>query len=197
MVFIKLYNLLIPTAIRRITLFLFLVFFPWCIIVGHFSYAQNHQRKIMISYENNLLDISTKDAELKKVLLNLENKTNIDIYYPDSLQKNITMHKQEISLKNALECLLKDFDHLIIYSGQNKKNASISKVFILKESKKSQLQMRNERRLSSRINNYKKQIESLRKNLLRVGENSRQGKRYLKRIKAIERNIRRLEQQLY
>ena len=50
-------------------------------------YAQSNDQKMLISYKNDLLSISTKDADLKKVLLELSDKTNINIKLPVYIYK--------------------------------------------------------------------------------------------------------------
>jgi hypothetical protein len=56
-------------------------------------YAESTNQKISISYKQNLLSIWTKDADLKKVLFELADKTNIYVELPVSLKKTITINK--------------------------------------------------------------------------------------------------------
>ena len=100
-------------------------------------YAQSNNQKILISYKNDLLSISTKDADLKKVLLELSDKTNINIKLPVYMDKKITINKNGISLGEGLEYLLKNLNHIILYSGIKNNKPMISRVIVLSESKKS------------------------------------------------------------
>ncbi|MGB5992720.1 MAG: hypothetical protein WBG61_10390 [Desulfobacterales bacterium] len=100
-------------------------------------YAQSNNQKILISYKNDLLSISTKDADLKKVLLKLSDKTNINIKLPVYMDKKITINKNGISLGEGLEYLLKNLNHIILYSGIKNNKPMISRVIVLSESKKS------------------------------------------------------------
>lgn len=100
-------------------------------------YAQSNNQKILISYKNDLLSISTKDADLKKVLLKLSDKTNINIKLPVYMDKKITINKNGISLGEGLEYLLKNLNHIILYSGIKNNKPMISRVIVLSGSKKS------------------------------------------------------------
>ena len=148
-----------------------------------------------LTFEQNLLNISAKNADLKNILVDIADKTNISIRYPASLDKKITIKIDEISLREALERLLKDFDYSIIYSG-SKKQAAISDVFIFKQNKKTTPQNTDEKRVLSRIKQYERRIESLKKNLSKVDENSTRGKSYLNRIKSYEKKIEEYRSQL-
>jgi hypothetical protein len=149
-----------------------------------------------MSYDNNLLTISARDADLKNVLLKLADITNIYVRFPLSLQKKVTIKKNGISIRQALEILLNGLNHAITYSGPSKNRLAISGVFIFKKSKKSRQATGSEIRMANRIRAYERQIESLRQHLSRVDENSGQGKGYLRAIKVLEKNIARLEGQL-
>jgi len=100
-------------------------------------YAQSNNQKILISYKNDLLSISTKDADLKKVLLKLSDKTNINIKLPVYIDKKITINKNGISLGEGLEYILKNINHIILYSGIKNNRLMISRVIVFSESKKS------------------------------------------------------------
>ena len=100
-------------------------------------YAQSNNQKILISYKNDLLSISTKDADLKKVLLELSEKTNINIKLPVYIDKKITINKNGISLGEGLKYILKNLNHIILYSGIKNNKLMISSVIVFSESKKS------------------------------------------------------------
>lgn len=177
-------------------------------------YAQTNSQKMLIGYRNGLLSISTKDADLKKVLLQLSDKTNINIKLPVYMDKKITINKNGISLGEGLEYILKDLNHIIYYSGTENNKPLISKVFIFSESKKSAklpdsetqpansktraassiIQLPNrEMQAADIIKGYEKQIEILKKKLSTIPENSRQGKQYTRRIKILEKFIENYE----
>jgi hypothetical protein len=177
-------------------------------------YAQSNNQKMLISYKNDLLSISTKDADLKKVLLELSDKTNINIKLPVYMDKKITINKNGISLGEGLEYILKDLNHIIFYSGTKNNKPMISKVIVFSESKKSTkltdsrtqaassetqtassvIQLPNsEMQAADILKGYEKQIEILKNKLSTIPENSRLRKHYIKRIKILEKFIENYE----
>jgi hypothetical protein len=173
-------------------LFVLIISFP---VAQKSVAASSIDPHLHIDYENNSLTLTAQNVDLKKVLSALSKKADIDIRYPSSLKKKITLDKRGVSLKEALRSLLKGVNHAIIYSGSAYK-PFISKVLIYKNAQKNALQARKEKRLTSRINSYERRIESLRNNLAKAGRNSRRGKRHLKQIQKIEKKIEKLERQL-
>jgi len=184
-------------------------------------YAQSNNQKMLISYKNDLLSISTKDADLKKVLLKLSDKTNINIKLPVYMDKKITINKNGISLGEGLEYLLKNLNYIILYSGIKNNKPMISRVIVLSESKKSTkltdsrtqaassetqpansetqaassvIQLPNsEMQAADILKGYEKQIEILKNKLSTIPENSRLRKHYIKRIKILEKFIENYE----
>jgi hypothetical protein len=183
----------IPISHKKVAALLFFIFFWQFTTANYLLHAQSAYQKIRINYSNNLLSISAKDADLKNVLLKLAKKSKFFIRFPTSLEKKITIKKNEISLSDALQTLLIGFNHVIIYSGPSKNQAAISEVFVFEKSR--QLSGA-ERRIANRIRAYERQIESLKNNLLKIDENSGRGRRYLRRIRHIQKRIKRLEGQL-
>ena len=190
------YISLIPLRFRKLGSFLLLIFVVHLVTVNCLSHAQSSDQKLRISFNNNFLTISVKDADLQNVLLKLADKTNIIVKFPASLKRKITVAEKGISLRDALKRLLKGLNYAIIYAGPDKNQTSISKVFVFKKPKRSRQQRANEARIVNRIRTYERQIESLRNNLSKIDENSRRGKRYSRSIRLIEKRIERLERQL-
>ena len=187
------YNSLVPIRLKKIGFLLSLILLIHLTSVNCLLHAQSPDQKLRIIYNNNLLTISAEDADLQNVLLKLADKTNIYVRFPESLNKKITVIKKGISLRDALKRLLKGLNYAIIYSGLERNQTSISKVFVFKEAKKSRQQRANEARIANRIRGYERQIESLKKNLLRIDQNSSQGKIYQRKIMFLEKRIERLE----
>ncbi len=184
-------------------------------------FAQSNNQKILISYKNDLLSISTKDADLKKVLLKLSEKTNINIKLPAYIDKKITINKNGISLGEGLKYILKNLNHIILYSGIKNNKLMISRVIVFSESKKSTkltdsktqaasseiqpassetqtassiIQLPNsEMQAADIIKGYEKQIEIMKKELSTIPENSRRREHYIKRIIILEKLIENYE----
>ncbi len=199
MIFNLLLNSLMKLGTNKykfLQLFIFLIYFT---SVNSLIYAQSSNLKLRIDYKNNLLTISAQDADLKNVLLKVADKTGIYVRFPNSLKKQITVRISGLSLKETLSRLLKGMNYAIIYSGSRKNRAIVSEVFVFKKLKRSRIPGRErirERQLSHRIRNYEKRIESLKKRLLTVNKNSRQGKRYLRQIRSYKNILENLKKKL-
>lgn len=154
--------------------------------------SKNYQ----LSVEKNILSISAEKADLKSILSDIAKIKDISIQYPASLDKKITIKIKEISLRDALERLLKDLNFSIIYSG-SKKKAVISEIFIYKQSTGSSRVSTADKRIINRIKSYERRIQSLKNNLSKVDENSSRGRSFLNRIRSYEKNIERLRSQLH
>ena len=187
-------------------------------------YAESTNQNILITYKENVLSIRAKDADLKKVLFELADETNIDIQLPLSLDKKITINRSGISLNEGLKDILKDLNYIILYSGIEDNNVLISKVIIFQKSNTSttlpdgKIQQTNseipsteneepsatredssvtrEDSLAARIKFYERQIESLKQRLTKIDENSRLGRKYSSQIKRFEKLIEKNELQL-
>ena len=187
-------------------------------------YAESTNQNILITYKENVLSISAKDADLKKVLFELADETSIDIQLPLSLDKKITINRSGISLNEGLKDILKDLNYIILYSGIKDNKLLISKVIIFPKSKISttlpdgKIQQTNseipstkneepsatregssvtrEDSLAARIKFYERQIESLKQRLSKIDENSRLGRKYSRQIKRFEKLIEKNEFQL-
>lgn len=180
-------------------------------------YSESNRQKIRISYEENLLSIRVKDADLKEVLFELASKTNIQLKLPLSIDKKITINKSGISLGEGLEYILKNLNHIIFFSGIKNGKPLISNVFVFSTSQESIKSMDSQTQAASRetqlpnlktqaassiiqlpssemqaadiIKSYEKQIEMMKGKLLTTPENSRLRRRYSMRIKQLEKLI--------
>lgn len=179
---------------------------------GSSIFAQSNNQEIFISYKNNLLSISAKDADIKEVLLKLSDITNIYVKFPTNLKMKITINKSGISLSEGLKNILKNLDHVIIYSGIENDKHLISSVIVYSETKMSekltggdvqstsnetQSENRQKEKVYERqIKSYKRQIESYKTKLSEIDKNSSTGKAYSKQIERLEKIIQKLEAQL-
>ena len=165
-------------------------------------YAESTNQNIRISYKENVLSIRAKNADLRKVLFELAHETNINVRLPLSLDKKISINRSGISLSEGLEDILKHLNYVIFYSGVKNNKPLISKVIVFQKSKistiltdgktqqaNSEIQSTVREKHSANINFYKRRIESYKKKLSKIDENSRLGKKYLERIKRLEKLI--------
>ena len=179
--------------LNKTGLLLFLLIIIVCLPTSNsFLCAQSSNQKLWVDYNDNSLTISAKDTDITKVLSKLGEKTNIYIWNSEAIKKKITIKLSDVSLKEALKTLLRDYNHAIIYSGAGKKQAEISEVLILNE-KTPKRYRSNNRRIADRKKRYEKQVESMKRQLSQVDSNSRRGKILLRRIRRLEKMIERLE----
>ena len=190
------YHSSLPLRAKKVGVLLFLIFSIHLAIADFWLHAQSSDQKLSIRYHNNLLTISAKDADLSNVLIKLAEMTDIYFSIPVALHKKVTIRKNGISIKEALQFLLRGLNHAIIYSGPSKNRVAISEVFIFKKAKTPQQVTGSEIQIANRIKAYQRQIETLKMTLSKIDENSSQGRGYLRAIKVLEKNIERLEQQL-
>ena len=176
--------------------FLFFLFLLSIYPLHTFSYANEiSSDNYQLDYKKDLISISASKADLKSILIEIAEQAEIFIQYPASLDKKITIRLKEVSLKKALQRLLKGFNYSIIYTG-SKKPPLISEVYILKNNKAVPRTNINTTRITNRIKSYERRIESIQKSLSGVDENSARGKRYLSQLKSYEKNIENLKRRL-
>ena len=169
------------------------IFTPEMTTANPVSIAENSPKGIDISYAENRLTLSAKEADLKTVLLTLADSANFYIEVPISLIEKTTIDLTNIPLKDAIDRLLIGLNHLIIYSGPDKSHSSISEVYVLSKIKRSKRLYGREKWLARRMAGYQKQIESLNRKLSKIDHNSRRGKSYLRRIRLLNKQIERLD----
>ena len=160
-------------------------------------HAQNAEPTVQIHYANHAIKITAENADIRSVLDELAKTADIIIYYPRLLNKTVTMNRQAISVDQALKEMLKGINYVVIYSGPSQQHAEIEEVIVMTKSRRRQLPPGKARRLNQQINQYNRQIDSLKQRLQRVASDSRRGKRYTRQINRLEKKIGRLERQLY
>ena len=169
------------------------------IIIIFFSttlYAQSSGEIIQLSYSNSLLTLTAENADLKNILIRISDEVGIYVRFPDDLKKQVTLELSEVSLNRALKKILKGINHAVIYRFSKKEQKSvISRIYVFEEAKSAPMS-RSEQRTSNFIKNYESRIESLKKKLEKVDENSSRGKGYLRQIKSYETRIERLKARL-
>jgi predicted RNase H-like nuclease (RuvC/YqgF family) len=177
------------------------------------SYAQTSNPNLSLIYKNNLITISAQNADLKNVLLELADKTNIMVRVPNSLKKQITIKLSGNSLDEALSRILRDMNYAIIYSGGKNNRTVISEVLVYNKSESSEISNRLESRdrningrikktlgknidRSRLIKSLENRLKSLNKKLSLGSISSSQRERYLKQIRAYENEIEKLKREI-
>jgi hypothetical protein len=174
------------------------------------SYAQTSNPNLSLIYKNNLITISAQNADLKNVLLELADKTNIMVRIPNSLKKQITIKLSGNSLDEALSRILRDMNYAIIYSGGKNNRTVISEVLVYNKSESSEISNRlesHDKNVNGRIEtpfgknidrsrlikSLENRLKSLNKKLSLGSISSSQRERYLKQIRAYENEIEKLK----
>jgi hypothetical protein len=186
-----------PERLNKNELFFLFTLFIFLVSACHSANAQSSYQELSIDYDQDQFTILAIDASLKNVLLKIAQKRDAYISYPDDLEQNITIKLNEVSFKEALHRLLRDFNHIIIYSGPSKSQAVISEVYVISKKKIFRRFSGAQRRIARQISAYEKRIESLKSNLSRVNANSRRHSSYLNQIRRLENNIERLQRRLH
>lgn len=155
---------------------------------------------LQMDYEDKKLSLSTKDADLKNILLRLSREVGIGVWFPESLNKRLTVELSGVSLERALKAILKGVSYATIYSRSRKTSKiRISEVHVFKESKRKTTIRRsagNSHRIESRINYYEKRLKSAQDKLYRAESGSALERRFQRQIRSLERTISRLKQQI-
>jgi len=201
---------LTTNKIKFLHIYIYIILFTSVISL---SYAQTSNPNLRLIYKNNLITISAQNADLKNVLLELADKTNIIIRVPNSLKKQITITLSENSLDEALSKILRDMNYAIIYSGEKNNRTVISEVLIYNESESSEVSSRSEysnRNINNSIQkprvkkidrsrlikSLERRLENLNKKLSLGNISSSQRERYLKQIRAYENKIEQLKREI-
>jgi hypothetical protein len=156
-----------------------------------FAYARDYSSSLQISYKNNQLNISARDVDIKKILLQLAAIADIYIRFPASIEKQITVNRRGISLKKALQSLLRGFNHVIVYRriDDDRSRIEVDKVFVFPKSRRNRRRSIARSRTAYRIKSYERRIETLKKRLLKIDPNSSRGKNYARRIQFMQERI--------
>lgn len=184
-----------------------------CTSVISLSYAQTSNPNLRIEYKNNLITISAQNADLKNVLLELADKTNIIVKVPNSLKKKITIKLSGHSLNEALSKILGGINYAIIHSCAKNNRTVVSKVLVYNKSESSKISNRSKPRYkdindrtkeprgkkinrSRFIKSLERRLKSLNKKLSEGNASSSQRERYLKQIRAYEDEIEKLKREI-
>lgn len=201
---------LTTNKIKFLHIYIYIILFTSVISL---SYAQTSNPNLRLIYKNNLITISAQNADLKNVLLELADKTNIIVRVPNSLKKQITITLSENSLDEALSRILRDMNYAIIYSGEKNNRTVISEVLVYNESESSEVSNRSEssnRNINNSIQkprgkkidrsrlikSLERRLENLNKKLSLGNISSSQRERYLKQIRAYENKIEQLKREI-
>jgi hypothetical protein len=178
---------------RSFSLLLTLAYF---IVLSTPAYAQGTDEMIRVDYKDNLLTLTAVNADLKNVLFRLSDEAGVYVRFPNALKKQVSIELSGVSLDRAIKKLLNGVNHVVVYSSsENRQAHKISRIYVFQESTSVPLSRTEQRTLNS-IRNYERRIESIRKRLLTVDENSSRGKSYLRQIKSFETTIERLKARL-
>ena len=165
-------------------------------------FAQGGSQRLQIDYRDRMLDISAREVDIKEFFARLAEKANIVIEYPDSLEKKITLERENVSLRRFLANFLRNMNHVIIYSGSGSGGGRVAEVHVYPESTARRTSVStptggSQDRIRRRIESYKRIVEKMQGTLSSVGESSSRGQVYVNRIRRYEERIRNLERELY
>ena len=158
--------------------------------------AQGASQQLQIKYSEGLLTMTVKNTDIKEFFRELSQKTDIHIEYPADMEKNITLNKKGVAVKEFLTNFLRNMNYALILSLTDSGKKKVTDLYVYPESTASSQSNSVTQRIESRIAAYKRNIEKAKEKLQEVGEDSSRGKTYLNRISRYEKRIEELEKQL-
>ena len=167
------------------------------VFVTSLTHAQTSNQEYRIDYDNGLLTLSAKKANLKSLLTHVAEEAGILVRCPKNLKKEVTIKLSSVSLRKALHRLLKGESYALIYKG-----SAISEVYVVSKpsgrsiSRNYKSPRDQEDRIRASIKRYEQQLETLKNRMEKVNENSRRGKVIMRQIRSTEKTIERLHKSL-
>jgi hypothetical protein len=113
--------------LRKILYVLILLLWPLC-----FATTEARDQELNVTYDQGLLSVSLEKAELDEVLEIIGERTGISIQSPEDLNKSITISFEKLPLEEGLYRILRDIDHVLIFSPSDQKTGkeTVSGVYI-------------------------------------------------------------------
>jgi predicted RNase H-like nuclease (RuvC/YqgF family) len=178
-------------------LFTVFLLFAFCGSLTSLTQAQDNGSKYRIGYDDGLLTISAKKANLKRILTHVANEADILVKFPHNLSRQITIKLSSVPLKKALRRLLRGENYAFVYEGSD-----ISEVYVVPKSsarsgsRNYSRPRQREDRIRASIARYEKRLETLKDRMAQVNETSRRGKAIMRQIRSTEKTIERLHKSL-
>lgn len=193
-----------PTFPLDVTKIVYLLcLFAFFVSVTSLTYAQSSGQTYRIDYDNGLLTVSAEKADLKRVLMQVAEKTGIHVRFPKDLTKQITIDLSRVSLRKALRRILKGENYALIYSASGKLRAgTVSEVYVLPKSSTAEPSRQYDRlkgreeQIRASIRRYEKRLETLKARVATFDEESRQGRVIRNQIRSTEKTLERLHKSL-
>jgi len=113
--------------LRKILYFLIVLLWPLSL-----ASAEVRDQKLYVAYDRGLLSVSLENAELEEVLEVIGEKTGISIRSPEDLNKSITINFDRLPLEEGLYRILRDINHVLIFSPSDQETGkeTVSGVYI-------------------------------------------------------------------
>lgn len=180
-----------------------LCLFTFFVSIASSTPAQSSGQTFRIDYESGLLTLSAERADVKTLLTQIAQRAGIHVRFPRNLRKQITIRLSSVSLREALRRLLKGENYALIYSVSGKrKPGAISEVYVLPKSSGPRISRQYERPrrrdqvIRASITRYEKRLETLKKRMTTVDEESRRGGLIRNQIRLTEKTVERLSRSL-
>ncbi len=113
--------------LRKILYVLILLLWPLS-----FATTEARDQELNVTYDQGLLSVSLEKAELDEVLEIIGERTGISIQSPEDLNKSITISFERLPLEEGLYRILRDINHVLIFSPSDQKTGkeTVSGVYI-------------------------------------------------------------------
>jgi hypothetical protein len=165
------------------------------------------QGDIQMSYENHLLTLKAEDADIKKILFRISDRTGIYIRVPEAIDKQVTIDLVDIPLAKAFKKILRGLNHAIIYGFLKDRNrVGVAEVYVFQKSKGGSSgrprprprprsyggSSQRQNVTAKRIQFYEQRIQSMSERLAKIDADSPQGKRYQRQLQNYQEALERL-----
>jgi hypothetical protein len=161
------------------------------------THAQDNGSKYRMGYDDGLLTISAKKANLKKILMHVADEADILVKFPPNLSRQVTIKLSSVPLKKALRQLLRGENYALVYEGSD-----VSEVYVVPKSsargrsRNYERSRQREGRIRASIGRYEKRLQTLKDRMSQFDESSRRGKVIMRQIRSTEKTIERLHERL-
>jgi hypothetical protein len=131
------------------------------LVVFALIHGEVRAREMEISYEEGYLSVLLEDADLERVLTVVAEKTGISLDLPEDLKQVVTVEFDRISLEEGLYRILRDVNHVLIFSPSEGQGAgeTVSGVYIPSEEFKRRGSQRSAPARPARVNRERDEEE--------------------------------------
>jgi len=186
-------------------IFLITLTLLWAVPHGN-AHGEAPPPDVQVTSTGDLVSLQARDADIKKILRAFSQSTGIPVAFPESMEDRISVDIVKMPPARALARVLRDINHVIVYSpGQENGAARVAKVFVYEQARggpaAAPVRASNpvstthsrEDRIKRQIARYEERIEAISRGLTTVDPNTIQGQRLQRQMERYQKSIERLK----